>query len=92
MPTRPDTVPESSTAHETVVDLDALEVHYELGGNTLSRLFGVGTQTVKAVDGVSVGLRKGEVLGVVGESGSGKTTLMSVVIKLYHHLIPIFLL
>ncbi len=71
MPTKP----ELSVDSETVMDLDDLEVHYELGGGILSRVFGLGTKTVKAVDGVTLGLRKGEVLGVVGESGSGKTTL-----------------
>ena len=37
---------------------------------------------IKAVDGVSVDLRKGETLGVVGKSGSGKTTLGLALLRL----------
>lgn len=60
---------------DVLVDIRDLKVHYALRGNFVARLFGTSSGSVKAVDGVSLTLHRGEVLGVVGESGSGKTTL-----------------
>lgn len=48
----------------------------------LSRYFGK-RNSVKAVDGVSFEVNKGEVFGLVGESGSGKTTTGRAIIGLY---------
>ena len=51
--------------------------------NIKSGIFARNNQTIKAVDGVSFVINKGETLGLVGESGSGKTTLGRTVLHLY---------
>ena len=52
--------------------------HFEVGGG----LFGGPPGLVKAVDGVSFAIRRGETLGLVGESGCGKTTTGRCILQL----------
>lgn len=49
----------------------------------LKQYFHVGKNTIKAVDGISFDIYKGETLGLVGESGCGKSTTGRTLIRLY---------
>lgn len=51
-------------------------------GSAFSGLFGKGSSEIRALDGVSLSLSSGRVLGLVGESGSGKSTLANIVLGL----------
>lgn len=62
-----------------LIEIQDLKQHFKIKGG----LFGRNIQTVKAVDGVSFTINKGETFGLVGESGSGKTTLGRTLLHLY---------
>ena len=71
-----------NAADTPLLEVRDLRTHFPLRGTFLQRVVGRETGSVKAVDGVSFQLRKGEVLGLVGESGSGKTTLGRTILRL----------
>jgi peptide/nickel transport system ATP-binding protein/oligopeptide transport system ATP-binding protein len=60
------------------LEVDGLVKHFPIHRGLLGRRVGA----VKAVDGVSFAVRRGETLGLVGESGCGKSTVGKTVLKL----------
>jgi microcin C transport system ATP-binding protein len=74
---KPDPAPPRPEA-PVVVRTDDLKVWFPVKRGVLRKTVG----HIKAVDGISLELRKGETLGVVGESGSGKTTLGLAILRL----------
>ncbi|KJY17271.1 peptide ABC transporter ATP-binding protein, partial [Streptomyces sp. NRRL S-444] len=64
---------------ETILEVRDLVKHYPL---TRGILFKKQVGAVKAVDGVSFGLARGETLGIVGESGCGKSTVAKMLVHL----------
>jgi microcin C transport system ATP-binding protein len=74
---KPDPAPPQPQA-PIVLQTENLKVWFPIKRGVLRKVVG----HIKAVDGVSLEIRKGETLGVVGESGSGKTTLGLALLRL----------
>ena len=71
---------ETLVASKTLVDVRDLKLHFPLTqGIVRQRVIGY----VRAVDGVSFSIERGQTLGLVGESGSGKTTIGRTIVRLY---------
>jgi oligopeptide transport system ATP-binding protein len=71
-------VHKSARRGEVLLKVDNLCKHFPIRRGVLSRVVG----WVRAVDGVSFEVYRGETLGLVGESGCGKTTLSRAILRL----------
>ncbi|GAB6070328.1 ABC transporter ATP-binding protein [Thiomicrorhabdus hydrogeniphila] len=63
---------------EKLLELTDLKVHFPIKKGLFQRTVGM----VKAVDGVSLSIEKGQTLALVGESGSGKSTIGQAILRL----------
>ena len=66
------------SAGDVILEVNDLELHYPITRGLLRKEVG----RVRAVDGVSFEIGRGEVLGLVGESGSGKTSAAHSILRL----------
>jgi len=64
---------------DTLLRVENLEMHFPIYRGVFQRKVGA----VRAVDGVSFEIRRGETLGLVGESGCGKSTAGRTILQLY---------
>lgn len=76
-PTTAHTLDATVKAGEPLLQIESLVKHYPAPGTGLGN-----ARKVKAVDGVSFTLYRGETLGIVGESGCGKSTLARAILRL----------
>ena len=67
---------------DKILRVNNLKVYFPLKRSLIEKIVGAEKTYIKAVDGVSFSIKKGETLAVVGESGCGKTTLGRTLVRL----------
>ena len=67
------------TREEHLLEIKDLKLHYPVRAGLMRRQVG----SVKAVDGVTLDIRRGEILGLVGESGCGKSSFGRCILQLH---------
>lgn len=75
---RESTSEELNSGNSTLIDIQNLDIHFPVRKGLMRRV----VDHIRAVDGVSLTIPKGQILALVGESGSGKTTLGRAVLRL----------
>jgi oligopeptide transport system ATP-binding protein len=70
---------QKANTNENVLEVEGLSKHFRLRGGFFARK----ERIVRAVDGISFSVRRGETLGLVGESGCGKSTAARTIVRLY---------
>jgi len=71
--------PAAAADADALLQVEDLKMHFPVHKGIFRRQVG----TIKAVDGVSFDIKRGETLGLVGESGCGKSTTGRSILRLY---------